>query len=255
MDISHTRLSLASDLTNLGIGPGDIVFIHSSFKSIGKVDGGAGTLVLAIEDAVGPDGLILMPSFNLVEYDNRPKTWNIDTTPSTVGWLTEYFRNLDDTHRSDHYSHSVAARGKDANNFVSGYSRDGYKSNWDLEPWSKPFGAQSPMNLAYKKCGKLLMLGVDYTSSTYLHFVETIHWNMVLRENPESLYPLLDRTAVGKFWDREGEMETSSVGNAKCRLFGIKPYVQKVLKEVSDNPNPYWLNFKIVPGTRKRVYS
>ena len=255
MGISYTRLSLASDLTNLGIDPGDIVFIHSSFKSIGKVEGGADTVILAIEDAVGQEGLILMPSFNLVDYDNRPKTWNINTTPSTVGWMTEYFRNLDDTHRSDHYSHSVAARGKGAKNFVSGYSRDGYKSNWDLEPWSRPFGAQSPMNLAYEKCGKLLMLGVDYTSSTYLHFVETIHWNMVLRENPEALYPLLDRPTAGKFWDLEGEMETGSVGNAKCRLFGIKPYVQKVLKEVSDNADPYWLNFKIIPGTRKRVYS
>ena len=255
MRISHTRLSLASDLTNLGIAIGDIIFIHSSFKSIGKVDGGAGTVVLAIEDAVGSDGLILMPSFNLVDHDNRPRSWNIDTTPSTVGWLTEYFRNMTDTHRSDHYSHSVAARGKNSKDFVSGYSRDGYKSNWDLEPWSRAFGDQSPMNLAYRKCGKLLMLGVDYTSSTYLHFVESIHWNMVLRENPEALYPLLNRPAVGEFWDREWEMKTGSVGNAKCRLFGIKPYVQKVLMEVSDKPDPYWLNFRIVPGTRKRVYS
>ncbi len=88
----HTREKLAQELRNLGVESGDILFIHSSFKSLGPVDGGAGTVVSALEDAVGPEGLILMPAFNLVEWDKRAKTWNIETTPSTVGWLTEFFR-------------------------------------------------------------------------------------------------------------------------------------------------------------------
>ena len=252
---SYTRFSLATDFTRLGIESGDTVFIHSSYKSMGNIDGGAATVILAIEDAVGSAGLILMPSFNLVDYDSRAGSWDIDTTQSTVGWLTEYFRKMPGTYRSDHYSHSVAARGNKSREFMSGYSRDGYKSNWDIEPWSRPFGVQSPMNMAYEKCGKILMLGVDYTSSTYLHFVEAIYWNRVLNENPDALYPLLDRPAVGKFWDKEEKVTTGLVGDAECRLFGIKPYVQKVLKEVSDNPDPYWLNFKLIPGTRDRVYS
>ena len=251
----HTRFSLATELNQLGIEAGDTVFIHSSYKSVGNVEGGAAGIVSAIEDAVGSDGLILMPSFNLVDYDDRAGSWNIATTQSTVGWLSEYFRNMPGTYRSDHYSHSVAARGNKSKEFVSGYSRYGYKSNWDIEPWSRPFGAQSPMNMAYEKCGKILMLGVDYRSSTYLHFVEAIYWNILLNENPDALYPLLDRPAVGKFWDQHKEVNIGLVGDAECRLFGIKPYVQKVLKEVSDNSDPYWLDFKLVPGTRDRIYS
>ena len=36
------------------------------------------------------------------------------------------------------------------------------------------FGTHSPMFRAYKANAKLLMLGVDYNSSTYIHFVEVV---------------------------------------------------------------------------------
>ncbi|MBT7549777.1 MAG: aminoglycoside N(3)-acetyltransferase, partial [Gemmatimonadetes bacterium] len=113
MGMTATQVSLCADLCRLGVEPGDILFIHSSFKSLGPVDGGAETVVRALEDAVGSAGLILMPSFQLVpsERDQRAAGWDWATTPSTVGWLTEYFRRMPDTVRSDHYSHSVAARG------------------------------------------------------------------------------------------------------------------------------------------------
>ena len=70
----HTRETLARDLRDLGVEPGDILFVHSSLKSLGPVNGGAGTVIDALEDAVGPEGLVLMPSFNLVEWDRRPET-------------------------------------------------------------------------------------------------------------------------------------------------------------------------------------
>jgi aminoglycoside 3-N-acetyltransferase len=61
-----TLQRLAHDLRRLGIGLGDLLFIHSSFKSLGPVMGGVATVVRALERVVGPGGLVLMPSFNLV---------------------------------------------------------------------------------------------------------------------------------------------------------------------------------------------
>ena len=89
---SYSREALVLDLRNLGIEAGDTIFIHSSFRSIGPVIGGAGAVIEAFKDVVGSEGLILMPSFNLVE--KRAETWDIETTPSTVGWLTEFFRQM-----------------------------------------------------------------------------------------------------------------------------------------------------------------
>ncbi len=236
----HTRQDLLRDLQDLGVEKADILFVHSSFKSLGPVAGGAGTVIAALEDAVGEDGLILMPSFNLVEHKMRPKTWDIETTPSTVGWLTEYFWRMPGTCRSDHFSHSVAARGKGAGEFAADHrSREGCRAPLDLEPWGKMYGAHSPMLKAYRADGKLLMLGVDYESSTYVHVVEAIHWDRRLARDPEAEYRWLKRPLLGKFWDSLGRMRRGRVGDSDCRLFSIREYVHTLLQEVERNPGPY----------------
>ena len=236
----HTRRTLAQHLSNLGVETGDVLFIHSSFRSLGPVEGGAGTVVAALEGVVGEEGLILMPSFNLVERESRAKTWNIRTTPSTVGWLTEHFRRMQGTYRSDHYSHSVAARGKGSRAFVADHlSRDGYASPWDLEPWGKTFGTRSPMYKAYGADGKLLMLGVDYESSTYIHLVEVLYWHGRLKRDPAAGYKWLKRPVLGAFWDASGNLRWGCIGSADCRLFSIREYVDSLLHEVRRNPEPY----------------
>ena len=241
MKTVYTCEKLTQDFTNLGIEKGDTLFIHSSFKSLGPVKGGAGVVISALETVVGQDGLILMPSFSLLpSREERIASWNIDMTPSTVGWLTEYFRQMSDTYRSNHYSHAVAARGKDARAFVADHlRREGYESPWDQPPWGKTYGTHSPMFRAYKTDGKLLMLGVDYESSTYVHFVEVMHWNKRLTENPEAEYIRLKRRELGAFWDEVGRLRQGQVGDATCRLFRIKDYVDTLLEEVEWNPEPY----------------
>ena len=241
MKAPYTCGKLIQDFTNLGIGKGDTLFIHSSFKSLGSVDGGAGTVISALEAVVGQDGLILMPSFSLLpSREERVASWDVATTPSTVGWLTEFFRQMPGTYRSDHYSHSIAARGKDAAAFVADHlRREGYQSPWDHDPWGKTYGTHSPMFRAYKSDAKLLMIGVDYQTSTYVHFVEVIHWNKRLRNNAEATFIGLNRPALGAFWEGLGQLQQGQVGNSECRLFHIKTYVDTLLTEVERNPGPY----------------
>jgi len=236
----HTRQQLADDLRRLGLREGCLVFLHSSFRSLGPVEGGAGAVVGALEDAVGREGLILMPSFHLVERARRAETWDPETTPSTVGWLTEFFRRMPGTLRSDHYSHSVAARGKGAAEFVAGHRRrEGLVSPWDLEPWGRTYGTHSPMYRAYQADGQLLMLGVGYESSTYVHVVETMVWNHRCETDLEAKYQFLDRPALGACWDRAGRLRRGPVGCADCRLFSIRDYVDTLRAEVEGNPTAH----------------
>jgi aminoglycoside N3'-acetyltransferase len=235
-----TRQQLADHLRRLGVMPGDTLFTHSSFKSIGPVDGDAETVVNALEDAVGPEGLILMPSFHLIEWDERAKIWNHDSTPSTVGWLTEFFRLMPGTVRSDHYSHSVAARGHGAAQMVEGHlRRQGLRSAWDREPWGFTYGLHSPMYQAYANNGVLLMLGVDYQSSTFLHLAEVMIWNRLLELDDEVEFVGIDRPAAGLFWDGLGRLKSGKLGDADCRLFSIADYVDTIVVEVEKNPQPY----------------
>ena len=198
-------------------------------------------MIGALEDAVGSEGLLLVPSFNLVAWPKRAEFWNIHTTPSTVGWIAEYFRRMPGTYRSDHYSASVAARGKGAREFVSGHlGREGLRSRWDREPWGRTYGTSSPMYRAYRAGGKVLMLGVDYESSSYCHLVEVLHWNRLLDQGLDAPFRGLERPALGEFWDRAGKLRSGHVGDAYCRLFPISEYVDTLLREVTDNPNPYF---------------
>lgn len=241
MKTPYTREKLIQDFSNLGIEKADTLFIHSSFKSLGAVEGGAGTVISALEAVIRQDGLILMPSFNLLpSREERVGSWNVDKTPSTVGWLTEFFRQMPGTYRSDHYSHSVAARGKGAEAFVSDHLRcDGYQSPWDYPPWGKTYGTHSPMFRAYKADAKLLMIGVDYQTSTYIHLVEVIYWNKRLDGNAEANFIGLNRPELGAFWDTLGNLRRGPVGDSDCRLFHIKTYVDTLLAEVVRNPDPY----------------
>ncbi|MCY4402058.1 MAG: AAC(3) family N-acetyltransferase [Candidatus Poribacteria bacterium] len=241
MKSAYTRDDLITNFIQLGLEKNNTVFIHSSFKSLGQVEGGADTVISALENVIGKDGLILMPSFNLLPtLEERVQTWNVDTTPSTVGWLTEFFRQMPGTYRSDNYSHSVAARGNGAEAFVADHlSTDGYQSRWDYPPWGKTYGTHSPMFRAYRANGKLLMLGVDYHTSTYIHLVEVIYFNKRLTKNPDATFISLNRPVLGAFWDSLGNLNRGKVGDSDCRLFHIKTYVDTLLKEVEKNPKQY----------------
>lgn len=256
----HTCTELAQNLLDLGVRSGDLLFVHSSFKSVGPVQGGVETVVGALLDSIGATGILLMPSFNLVDRARRAETWDPATTPSTVGWLTEYFRQLPDTCRSDHYSHSVAIHGPGASEIAAGHLRqEGYSSPWDQLPWGKTYGLHSPMFRAYQfrsyqfrsyqsrfyqsrfyqAEAKLLMLGVDYATSTYIHLVEVIYWHRLRELDREAAFPALQRDVLGAFWDRTGDLQRGPVGAAACRLFSIRDYVDSLLAEAERDPQLY----------------
>jgi aminoglycoside 3-N-acetyltransferase len=236
----RTQAELVSDLVALGVRAGDVLFIHSSFRSLGPIVGGAGAVVAALEQAVGPGGAILMPSFNLVDDRDRARVWNVQTAPSTVGWLTEYFRLMPGTLRSDHYSHAVCARGHDAAWYLAGHgSQRGPVSPWDRLPWGRAFGDDSPMARACDRDGQLLMLGVDYTSSTYIHVVEARYREQRRRTDPHAAYGWINRPLMGRWWDEQGRLHRGRIGEADCRLFSIRDYVDTVLAEVQRDPHRY----------------
>ena len=194
-----------------------ITLFIRSFKSLGPFElmAGQGRLIIsALEAVIGQDGLILMPTFSLLpSREERVASWDVATTPSTVGWLTEFFRQMPGTYRSDHYSHAVAARGKDAEIFVADHlRREGYQSPWDHHPWGKTYGTHSPMFRAYKANAKLLMIGVDYQTSTYIHLVEVIHWNKRLADDAQAQFIGLNRPALGEFWEGAGSVAARSGG-------------------------------------------
>lgn len=71
-----TRESLAADLRRLGVTPGGVVLVHSSYKSLGFVAGGPQAVVLALLDAAGT---VVVPTHTPENSD--PATWSNPPVP------------------------------------------------------------------------------------------------------------------------------------------------------------------------------
>ncbi len=124
----------------------------------------------------------MFPSLRTREFYNAYKDWDVNTTPSDVGLLSEKFRVNEAEYRSDQPTHSVSACGKDAKyiteNHGVGEHRIGVFGN-------TPFSKQSPWQKMYDMGGKVVMIGVTMKYNTFKHFVEYKLVNDIINAIPE----------------------------------------------------------------------
>ncbi|MFQ6131635.1 MAG: AAC(3) family N-acetyltransferase [Armatimonadota bacterium] len=160
--MSVDRATIADGLRRLGLEERDTVFFHSSLKSLGRVEGGAETVVDAFVDVVGREGLVAVPtlSFTFAHKDPMGHLWDPAETPSRVGLITDTLWRRPDAHRSAHPTHSIAAIGARAADLV----RDHEKGS--------TFDRQGPYGRYVQWDAWLLFLGVDFRVNTTVHAVE-----------------------------------------------------------------------------------
>lgn len=115
----YTKEDLLKQLEDMKIDKKGTLLVHSSMKSIGQVDGGADT-VLDVFSQYMKDGLLVLPTHTWAYINKNNPRFYVDKSPSCVGILTELFRKRPGVVRSLRPTHSVAALGKDAKEFVAG---------------------------------------------------------------------------------------------------------------------------------------
>ena len=149
---------LVSGFHALGVQPGDTLLVHSSYKSFGPVEGGPQTVVNALEAALGPQGTLIMPTFN---FDfNKGQPWDVRSTPSQMGVLTELVRKDPRARRVFHPIYSFAILGRYAE--MLGSLR--YKSSYER---GSVFGKLRDLD------GSIMVIGLSYTNSmTFFHHIE-----------------------------------------------------------------------------------
>src|SRR5437868_2462833 len=110
-----TAQEIAHDLRRLGLRAGDTVLVHSAMSRIGFVQGGAGAVVDAFLDALGPEGTLAVPTFpfngSMLAYVKSDPDFDVDETPSKMGAITEHVRLRPGALRSLEPTHPVAALG------------------------------------------------------------------------------------------------------------------------------------------------
>lgn len=213
----HSRASLTSDFRRLGVAAGDVVMLHASIRAVGEVAGGPVQILLALEDAVGPAGSVLMyascPQYydeigrgNLsveVEQELRRALPAFDpfTAPCARdnGALVEFFRTLPGTKVSSHVTR-FAARGPHADHLLSNV------------PWDFTYGADSTLARFNALGGKILLLGSDHDQVTFLHHAE--HMVDVPGKIVATFEVPCDDGAGGVVWRQMKEFDTADMAHA-----------------------------------------
>lgn len=162
------RAELVAGLERLGILPGDVLFVHSSLKSLGYVEGGAATVVQVLQDAVGQAGTLLLPAYYMPGGSIRAAceqdgyVFDVRRHDTHIGHLPETFFAGTGIRRSVHPTHSVAAWGRHAAWLTEAHhlapSIFGHGS-----PWQRLLGLEQ---------AKVLGLGVSMGPITFYHLLE-----------------------------------------------------------------------------------
>ena len=155
-------------LIELGIEGGDILLVHSSLKSFGRVENGADDVIDALLSEVSEEGTVVVPTLAMKNFIDAYKTWNIDK-PSDTGLITEVFRKRPEAKRSNQATHSVAAIGKNAEFLTKTHGESGLRIG---TYGNTPFAADSPWQKLYDMNAKVIMIGVTYEKLTLRHLCE-----------------------------------------------------------------------------------
>lgn len=152
---------IISDLRKLGICEGDCLMVHSSYKSLGGIDGGPVTFINALKSLITDKGTLLFPTFTYDYVNKNNPVFDVKNTCSHVGIISEVFRKTEGVRRSVHPTHSIAVWGKDRDEFVRNHLED-----------NVCVGENSPLVKLKDKNGKILMVGCGITHNTLIHGVE-----------------------------------------------------------------------------------
>ena len=173
---------LTADLRALGVRPGQDLLIHCALRQVGRIDGGAATLIDALRAAAGPAATLVVPtqttlkSFTakafltatagysaeqLAQYLAAMPGFDPASTPSAgMGALAEHVRTRQGACRSSHPHTSFTALGPRAAACASIHDLDCH------------LGERSPLGWLYAADAAILLLGVGYTACTAFHLAE-----------------------------------------------------------------------------------
>lgn len=168
--------TLVESLQALGVQPGDTLMVHASLRELGPTERRGAGVIEALDGAVGPGGtwmMVLGAEDPHAFVNERPEgereallesavpfdAWRTPALPE-VGTLAELMRQHDGTLVSDHPEGRFAARGAAA------------RALTEHPPWNDYYGPGSALERLLARGGKILRLGADLETVTFLHYAE-----------------------------------------------------------------------------------
>jgi len=230
----------------LGVEEGDTLLVHSSYKSFGEVEGGPQTVIQALEAVLGAEGTLIMPTFN---FDfNKGVPWDVRTTPSKMGVLTELVRKDPRAKRVFHPFYSFAILGKHAESLGSLRYKSSYERN-------SVFGKLRDLD------GKIMVIGLSYTNSmTFFHHIEQMEgvdyrflkqftgevtdedgktytdtFEMLVRDMDKGV--ITEVNPMGELMEQTGVITSTKIGEAEVKLMKANEVYEFTAREMKRDPH------------------
>jgi aminoglycoside 3-N-acetyltransferase len=229
-----SQKQLTRQLLDLGIIPGRILLVHCSFSQVKPVQNGPLGLISALQDAVGPQGTLVMPSMS----DDNDHPFDPQYTPCNgMGVVANTFWQLPNVQRSDS-PHAFAAKGPQASRITAPH------------PIDVPHGLDSPVGRVYELDGQLLLLGVGHDANTTIHLAESLAGvryrrnthAYLLKEGRLTRYDYLEIdhccqnfSLVDGWLDAEKLQRRGKIGHAESRLVNSGDVVKVVTRQLENN--------------------
>lgn len=240
-----SKNDLVENFQALGLRPGDTLLVHSSYKSFSGVEGGPQTVIDALLDVIGGDGTLIMPNFNFDFCKGEP--WDVRTTPSHMGAMTNMVRENPKAKRVFHPIYSFAILGR----YADYLTRERYKSS---------YGVNSLFAKLRQLDGKIMVVGLRYTDSmTFFHHVEEMEgvdyrymkeftgmvtdedgntfedtFTMLVRDIEKGVITEVD--PMGELMEQAGVIAVRKIGDAKVCLMKANEVYEFTAREMRRDP-------------------
>jgi aminoglycoside 3-N-acetyltransferase len=239
MDV--TKQNLIDGFRRLGLRPGMRLIVHASLRSFGRVEGGAQTVIVALQELITPAGTLMMPSFNhgSIFESGGSGVYDPLNSPTTNGAIPQLFWQSPDVFRSLNPTHAFACWGDHARQYLENHHR------------TLTLGPNSPLGLLARDGGYGLLLGVGYEANTLHHVAEYVNGAPCLgyrsRVYPVKLpdggivegrtwsyrsakCPINDTARYAQLMKDKGLERTTTIGNSLITLFKLQECQDLILE-------------------------
>ncbi|MFC5407534.1 AAC(3) family N-acetyltransferase [Cohnella soli] len=263
-----TQEEMIRAFSQAGIVPSEIVLTHSSLKSLGDVQGGPLSVIDALKATVSNKGTVVFPSLVQRDFANAYRNWDREKSPSDVGLISETFRLLPDSLRSDQATHSVTAWGRQAEELTNSHSAYGPRMGVFGDYC---FSYSSPWQKMYHENARILFIGVDLVYNTFKHFAEyvlveyycglitdsrrkCVAMSKLATHDKPGVWPFHEGLKTQAMLEERGLVSHAACGNAALISVKAQDYVDLALEAFKADP-AHWFDRPFLDWLERDVMS
>lgn len=155
-----TQKDIHDFLNSIGIGHEDTLLIHTSMRALGEVEGGCDGVIDSFKSYLS-EGLFIVPTHTWASVGKSHPIYDVRTEVPCIGALPTVAAARTDGVRSLHPTHSVAAFGDRAEEYVAGEENS-----------RTPCPAGGAWARLYDEDATVLLIGVGLNRNTYIHAID-----------------------------------------------------------------------------------